>query len=108
MRPSNFQDWLVLFWIKCFALRIHRRGYWAEKILAEHIHNSRVHWLGDDGAVIGHIVQKLVKRKSLDLFGFHISRSIIEIEDDVALIDLLHEQVLSPIRRNLVETWKLL
>jgi hypothetical protein len=35
-----------------------------------------------------------------DLLGLHIGCRVIEIKDDVALVDLLHEQILAPVGRS--------
>jgi hypothetical protein len=48
-----------------------------------------------------------MKRQSLDLLGFHIGRWVVEVEDDIALIDLLHEQILSAIGRYFMEARQL-
>lgn len=49
-----------------------------------------------------------MERKTLDLLGLHVAASIVEVKDDVALVDLLHEEVLATVRRDLVEARKLL
>lgn len=46
--------------------------------------------------------------QSLDFLWFHIATGIIEIEDDITLIDLLHEKLLPPIWGYLMKTGKLL
>ena len=43
--------------------------------------------------------------KSLDFFRLHIPTGIVEVENDVALIDLLHEELRSSIRWDFMETW---
>ena len=108
MWPRNFQDGLVFFRVEGLTLRIHRRWYGAEKVLGEHLDNARVHGFGYNLPVVGNIVKQLVKCQSLDLLRFHIGAGIIEVEDDVALLDFLHEEVLPTIRRHLVEAGKFL
>jgi hypothetical protein len=108
MGPSDLEDWLVFFWVKCLALWIHRRRNWTEQILAEHFHHSRVHLLCDDLPVVCHIIEKLVEGQSFNLLGLHVAASIVEIEDDIALINLLHEQFLSSVWWHFVETGKLI
>jgi hypothetical protein len=49
-----------------------------------------------------------VQRQALDLLGLHVGRWVVEVKDDIARVDLLHEQVLAPVRRDFVEAWKLL
>jgi hypothetical protein len=45
-----------------------------------------------------------MESQSLDLLGLHVCRRVIEIENDVALVNLLHEEVLAPVGGHLVET----
>lgn len=101
--PSDLEYWLIFLWVECLALRIHGRRDWAEQILTEHLHNPRIHLLRDDLSVVRHVIEKLVKCQSLDFFGLHISTCIVEVEDDIALINLLHEQLLSAIGWHFVE-----
>lgn len=54
--PSDFQDRLVLFRIKCIANRIDRGWYRPKEILTEHVHDPRVHWLRNDLPIVGHVV----------------------------------------------------
>jgi hypothetical protein len=108
MRPSDLEDRLIFFWVEGLALRVHRRRNWTEQILAEHFHYSRVHLLCDDLPVVCHIIEQLVKGQSLNLLGLHVTASIVEIEDDITLIDLLHEQLLSSVWWHFVETRKLI
>lgn len=104
--PSHLKNRLIFLRIKSLALRIHWRWDWAEQILAEHLHNSRIHLLCDDLSVVRHVIKKLVECQSLDLLGLHISTCVVEIEDDVALINLLHEQLLPAIGWDFVEARK--
>ena len=106
--PCHFQDWFVLFRIKSLALGVHGRRDGAEEVLGKHLHDPGVHGFRNDLAVIRHIVEKLVERQSLDLLGLHIRAGIVEVEDDVALVDLAHEQVLPLVGLHLVEAGKLL
>ena len=108
MRPRHFKDRLILFRIKCLALGIDRRRYWSKKILAKHINHPWVHWFRDDLSIIRNIVQELMKRKPFDFFRLHITTSIVEVEYNVTLVDLLHKKILPPVWRYLVETWQLL
>jgi hypothetical protein len=108
MRPCYLQHGLVLFWVERFALRVHRRWDGSEQVLCKHLHNTRVHLLGDDLAVVGDVVEQLVQCQALDLLRFHIAASIVKVEDDVALVDLLHEELLPLVRRYLMEPWQLL
>ena len=107
VRPGNLQHGLVLFRIESLALWIHRRRDRAEQVLGEHADDHRVHGLSDDLSVIGHIVQELMKSQALDLLGFHVGASVIEVEDDIALLDLLHEEIFPTSRRHLVEARQL-
>lgn len=91
VRPSNLQDGLILLWIKSLALRVHGWGDWSEKILGEHLDNSGIHGLGNDLSVVGHVVEQLVQSQAFDLLGFHVTARVVKVEDDVALVDLLHE-----------------
>ena len=107
MRPSDFQDGLILFRIKSLALRRNRRRNRSEKIAGKHVDHARVHWLGDYPTVIGDVIQEFVEGKPLDLLGFHIGRRVVEVKDDVALVNLLHEQILASIRGHFMETRQL-
>ena len=49
-----------------------------------------------------------MKGQPLDLFGLHVSRRIVEVEDNVALVDLLHEKILATVGRHFVEASQLL
>jgi len=108
VRPGNFQNRFILFRIKCFALRGHRWGNRSKQVLGKHLHHARIHGLCDHGAVVGDVIQELVKSQPLDLFGLHVCCRIIEVEDNVALIDLLHKQFLAPVRSYFVEAWQFL
>ncbi len=57
VRPSNFQNGLVLFWVKCLALRIDRWWNWSKQIFAEHVYDAGIHGLGDNRSVISDVVQ---------------------------------------------------
>lgn len=107
MRPRNFQDRLILLWVESFTLRIHWGWDWPKEILAEHFHHPRIHSLGYDLPVVGHVVQEFMKGKTFDFFRLHITRSVVEIKDDVALINLLHEQLFSAVWRYLVKARQL-
>lgn len=108
VRPRHFQYWLVFLRIKRLTLGIDRWWYRSEKILAEHINYPRIHRLGDDLSIVCNVIQELVQSKSFDLFRLHITTGIVEIENNVALIDLLHKKLLPPIWRYFMETWKFL
>ena len=108
MRPRHFKYRLVFLRIKCLALWIDRWRYWSEKILAEHINHPRVHGLRDDLPIVRHVVQELMEREPFNFFRLHITASIIEVEYNVTLVDLLHEKILPPIWRYFMETWQLL
>jgi len=108
MWPGNLQDRLIFLRIESLALRIHWGRDRAKEVLGEHLDNPRIHGLRDDLAVVGHIVKKLVECESLDLLGLHVAAGIVEVEYDIALLNLLHKQILSPIRSHFVETGKLL
>jgi hypothetical protein len=49
-----------------------------------------------------------VKGQSLNLLGFHVAASIVEVEDDIALINLLHKQLLPSGWWHFMEPGKLL
>ena len=108
VRPSDFQDGLVFFRVECLALRVHWGRDRAEQVLRKHPDDDRVHGLRDDLPVVGNIVQELMEGQSLDFLRLHIGASIVEVEYDVALLNLLHEQVLAPSGGHLVETRQLL
>ena len=106
--PRYFQDRLVFFGIKGLALGVHRRRDGTEQVLGKHFDYTRVHLLGDDLAVVGDIVEQLVQGQALDLLGLHVTASIIEIEDDVALVNLLHEELLALVGGHFVKPGQLL
>lgn len=108
MRPSNFQDGLIFLRVKSLALKRQRWRNGTKKVFAEHLNHTRVHGLCDDRPVVGNIIQELVQRQALDLFRLHISGRIIEVEDDIALVNLLHEQILTPVRGHFMKSWQLL
>lgn len=56
MRPSDFQDGLILLWVKCFALGRHRRRNRTEQVLGEHLYHAGVHRLCNDRPVVGNII----------------------------------------------------
>lgn len=58
--PCNFQDGFVFFRIEGLSLWINWRGNWSEKVLAEHIDNSRIHGLRNDLSIVCHVVQQFV------------------------------------------------
>ena len=61
VRPRDFQHRLVLLRIKRLSLRVHGRGDRPEEILAEHVNHTRVHRLGDDLSVVGHVIEQLMQ-----------------------------------------------
>lgn len=108
VRPGNLEYRLIFFGVKGVTLGIHWRGDGAKEVLGEHLDNSWVHWLGDDLAVLRDVVQQLMQSQALDLLGLHVSAGVIKVEDDVALIQLLHKQLLASIRWYLMEARQLL
>lgn len=108
VRPSNLQDGFVLLRIESFSLGVHRGRNGSEEVLGEHFDNSRVHWLRNDLTVISDVVEQFVEGESLDLLGFHVTTGIIEVKNDVALVNLLHEELLASVGGNFVESRKLL
>lgn len=108
VRPGNLQDRLVLFRVKSLALRVHGGWNWAEQVLGKHLHDARIHRLRNDLSVVSHIIEKFMECQSLDLLRLHVGTRVVEVKYDITLLDLLHEQVLSPIRRHFVEAWELL
>lgn len=103
MRPRHFKYRLVLLRIESLALWIHRRRNRPEKILAKHLHRSWIHGLRDDLTIICDIIQELVQCHSFHFLGLDIRCCVVKVENDVALINLLHEEVLPAVRRYLVE-----
>jgi hypothetical protein len=59
-------------------------------------------------AVIRNVVQQLVQGQALDLLGLHVTARVVEVENNVALIDLLHEELLALVRGHLVESGQFL
>lgn len=108
MRPGHLQHGLVFLRIESLALGIHGWRDGSEQILGEHLDDAGVHGLRDDLPVVSDVVEELVQGESLDLFRLHVAASIVEIEDDIALVNLLHEQVLASVGRDFVETRQLL
>jgi hypothetical protein len=106
--PSHFEHRFIFFRVKGLPLGIYRRRYGSEQILGEHVHYAGVHFVGDDLAVVCHIVQKLMQSEALDFLGLHIATGIVKVENNVALVDFLHEEVLALVRRYFVETRQLL
>jgi hypothetical protein len=49
-----------------------------------------------------------VESQPLYFLRLHVCRRIVEIKDNVALVNLLHEKLLPAIRRDFVEAWKFL
>ena len=105
--PCYLEDGLVFLGIKGLALGIHGGRNRAEEILGKHLDDPGVHGFRDDLAVICHIVEEFVERQTLDFLGLHVGAGIVEIEDDVALVDLAHEEVLATVWGDLVEAGKL-
>lgn len=108
VRPSDFEHRLIFFRVEGITLRIHWRRDGAEEIFAEHLDYSRVHWFGDDLSIVRNVIQQFVQSQALDFLGFHIAARIVEVEDDIALVNFLHEEVLATIGRHLMEARKLL
>lgn len=107
MRPGNFQYRFIFLRIKSFALRVYRWWNGSKQVLAEHLNSSRIHWLCDDLSVIGDVIQEVVQCHPLDLLRFRVCTSVIEIKDDIALVDFLHEQILSSIWRYFMKSRQL-
>lgn len=107
MGPSDFQNWLVLLRVECLTLGCDWGWNRSKQILCEHFNHARIHGLCDDRTVVGNIIQELVECQSLDLLGLHVRRRVIEIEYNVALIDLLHEEFLAAVRGHFVKAGKL-
>jgi hypothetical protein len=107
MRPGDFQDRLVLFRIKRLALRVHWGRDGPEQVFGEHANNDRVHGLGDDLTVVGDVIEELMEGQSLDFLRLHVGAGVIEIEDDIALLNLLHEEVFTAPGGDLVESGEL-
>lgn len=108
VRPGDFQDRLVFLGVKRFALWCHWRRDGSKQVLGKHLHHARVHWLGDDRSVVGDIIQEFVESKPLNFFGLHVGGGVVEIKYDVALVDFLHEQILTSIWSYFVEAGQLL
>lgn len=108
VRPRDLQNRLVLLGIESFPLWVHRGWDGPEQILGKHLDDTRIHGLSDDLAIVRHVVQQLVQRQTLDLLRFHVATSIVEVEDDVALVDLLHEELLATVGWHFVEAGELL
>lgn len=108
VRPGDFKNRLVLLWVECVALGVHWRRNGTEQVLAEHLDDSGVHGLGYDLAVLGDVIEQLVQSEALDLLGLHVCAGVVEVENDVALVELLHEELLAPIRGDFVEAGQLL
>ncbi len=107
VRPRHFQHRLVFFGVESFALGVHGRRDGSEQVLRKHLYNARVHLFGDDLAVVGNIVEQFMQGQTLDLLGLHIATGIVEVEDDVALVNLLHEEFLPLVRGHLVKSGEL-
>ena len=105
--PCNLQNGLIFLRIKGISLGIDWRWNWSEEVLAEHFYHLRIHGLGDDLTIVGNIIQEFVQREPLNFLGLHISTRIIKIEDNVALLNLLHEQILPTIWWNFMEPGEL-
>lgn len=98
MGPRDLEDRLVLFGIKSFTVIDHRGRYWSEQIRRKHLDDLGIQGLRDDVPIIGDVVEKFMKSLTLDFLALHILRSIVEIENNVALIQFLHKEIL-PIGR---------
>jgi hypothetical protein len=108
VRPGHLENRLILFGVKGFALRVHGWRNRTEQVLGKHLDDEGIHLLGDDLTVVGNVVKQFVQRQTLDLLGFHVTARIVKVEDDVALVDLLHEELFSLVRWHLMESWQLL
>jgi len=91
MWPGHFKDRFIFLRVEGIALWIHGRWNGSKQVLAEHVHHTRVHTVGDDLAIVRHIIEQLMQRKAFDFLRLHVPAGVIEIENDVALVDLLHE-----------------
>jgi hypothetical protein len=60
MGPSDFQDRLVFLRVKRLTLGIDGGRDRSKQILAEHLHDLWIHWLGDDGSVVCDVIEQLV------------------------------------------------
>ena len=106
--PCHFQHGFILLGVECLPLRRQGRRNGTKEVLGEHLDYPGVHGFRDYRAVVGDVVQKLMQRQPLDLLGLHVCGRVIEIKDDIALIDLLHEEILAAIGRDFMETRELL
>jgi hypothetical protein len=88
MRPSHFQHRLVLLRVKCLALGRHR------DMKSKEIKRLALHELLD----------YVANNRSVITEPMYPRCRVIEIKDDVALVDLLHEQILAPVGRYFVES----
>lgn len=101
--PGNLKHGLVLFWVKGFALRVHRRRDRSEEVFAEHVDHLGVHGLGDDLSVVSDVVKQLVQSQSLNFLCLHVATGVVEVENDVALLNLLHKKLLASVGRDFVK-----
>lgn len=108
MWPGNLENGLILLWIKGLALRVHGGRDWAEQVLGKHVDDLGIHGLSDDLSVVSDIVEQLVQSKPLDLLGLHVSTRIVEVENDVALVNLLHKELLSSVGGDFMKAGQLL
>lgn len=106
--PCHFQHGFIFLGVERLPLGRQGRRDGTKEVLGEHFDYPGVHGFRNHRAVVGDVVQKLMKRQSLDLLGLHVCGRVIEIKDDIALIDLLHEEILAAIGGHFVETRELL
>ena len=106
--PCHFQHGFIFLGVECLPLGRQGRRDGTKEVLGEHFDYPGVHGFRNHRAVVGDVVQKLMERQSLDLLGLHVCGRVIEIKDDIALIDLLHEEILATIGGHFVETRELL
>lgn len=106
--PGNFQDWFIFFRIKRLTLWVHGWRNGSEQVLGEHLHHPWVHLFRNHLSIVGDIVEQFMQSQALDLLRLHVTTGIVEIENDVALVNLLHEKLFALVRRHLVEPGQLL
>ena len=101
VRPCNFEHRLVLLGIERISDRVDGGWNRPEEILGEHLDYFRVHAIRDHGPVVGDVVQQLVQGQALDLFGLHVRRCVVKVKDDIALVQLLQEEIFPTLRGHL-------
>lgn len=108
VRPSYFQDRLIFFRVESLSLWVHWGRNRTEQVLGEHLDYKWVHLLCDNLAVVCDIIEEFVERQAFDLLRLHVAACIVEVKDDVALVDLLHEELFPLVGWYFVEPWQLL